>query len=86
MQATSKRHAEQMERMTSHHAEQLLVLRTTLLAVEKDSGLEAARDEEGKLTGGLHHDGQFIAVPDISATAVAETLTPPKSTDKHGPK
>ena len=46
MQSTAKRHAEQMERMTSHHAEQLLVLRTTLLAVEKDSGLEAARDEE----------------------------------------
>ena len=83
MQATAKRHAEQMERTTSHHAEQLLVLRTTLLAIEKDSGLEAARDEEGKLTGGLHHDGQFIAVPAVSAAAVAETLTPPKSEDKH---
>ena len=69
--------------MTSHHAEQLLVLRTTLLAVEKDSGLEAARDEEGKLTGGLYHDGQFIAVPAVSAAAVAETVAPPKSDDKH---
>jgi hypothetical protein len=79
MQATAKRHAEQMERMISHHAEQLLVLRTTLLAVERDSGVEAARDEEGKLTGGLHHEGQFIAVPAVSATAVAETLSPPKN-------
>jgi len=77
MQATAKRHAEQMARMTSHHAEQLLVLRTTLLAVEKDSGVEAARDHEGKLTGGLHHDGQFIAPPDVSPAAIAETLTPP---------
>jgi hypothetical protein len=76
MQATAKRHAENMDRMTSHHAEQLLVLRTTLLAVEKDSGVEAARDHEGKLTGGLHHEGQFIAPPDVSPTAVAENLAP----------
>ena len=64
-----------MQRMTSHHAEQLLVLRTTLLAVEKDSGVEAARDEEGKLTGGLHHEGQFIAAPAVSASAVAGSLS-----------
>jgi hypothetical protein len=76
LQATAKRHAEQMDRMTSHHTEQLLVLRTTLLAVEKDSGVEAARDNEGKLTGGLHHEGQFIAPPDVSPTAIAETLAP----------
>jgi hypothetical protein len=75
MQSTAKRHAEQMERMTSHHAEQLLVQRTTLLAVEKDSGLEAARDEEGKLTGGLHHAGQFIAVPAVSAAAIDKHLS-----------
>jgi hypothetical protein len=74
MQATEKRHAEQMEKMASHHTEQLLVLRTTLLAVEKDSGVAAARDEHGKLTGGLHHDGEFIAVPDVSPSAVAEHL------------
>jgi hypothetical protein len=79
MQATAKRHTEQMARMTSHHAEQLLVLRTTLLAVEKDSGVEAARDHEGKLTGGLHHDGQFIAPPDVSPAAIAETLAPPRN-------
>jgi hypothetical protein len=78
-QATAKRHAEQMGRMTSHHTEQLLVLRTTLLAVEKDSGVEAARDNEGKLTGGLHYDGQFIAPPDVSPTAIAETLAPPRN-------
>ena len=72
MQATEKRHAEQMEKMASHHAEQLLVLRTTLLAIERDSGVEAARDQDGKLTGGLHHDGEFIAVPDVSPSAVAE--------------
>jgi|HubBroStandDraft_6_1064221.scaffolds.fasta_scaffold357008_2 hypothetical protein len=78
MQATAKRHTEQMERMTNHHAEQLLVLRTTLLAIEKDSGLEAARDEEGKLTGGLHHDGQFIAVPDVSASAIENALSSPR--------
>lgn len=81
MQATEKRHAEQMERMARHHAEQLLVLRTTLLAVEKDSGVEAARDDEGKLTGGLHHEGQFIAVPDVSASAVADTISSPKSNE-----
>jgi hypothetical protein len=78
MQATAERHAEQMARMTNHHAEQLLVLRTTLLAVEKDSGVKAARDEEGKLTGGLHHAGEFIAVPGISASAVAGSLDEPK--------
>jgi len=84
MQATAKRHAEQMERMTSHHAEQLLVLRTTLLAVEKDSGVEAARDKEGKLTGGLHHEGQFIAAPDVAASAVAGALAPPKDDGTNG--
>ena len=84
IQATAQRHSEQMERMTSHHAEQLLVLRTTLLAVEKDSGVEAARDKEGKLTGGLHHEGQFIAPPDVSASAVAEAL-PPLRNVKHDP-
>jgi hypothetical protein len=83
MQATAKRHAENTARMTSHHAEQLLVLRTTLLAVERDSGVEAARDHEGKLTGGLHHQGQFIAPPDVSPTAIAETLTPAKNDDGH---
>ena len=73
MRATSRRHAEQMDRMESHHAEQLLVL------VEKDSGVEAARDHEGNLTGGLHHEGQFIAPPGVSASAVADTLPPPQS-------
>jgi hypothetical protein len=77
LQATAKRHGEQMERMVTHHTEQLLVLRTTLLAVEKDSGVEAARDPEGKLTGGLHHEGQFIAAPGVSASAVANTIPPP---------
>jgi hypothetical protein len=85
MQATATRHAEQMQKMTSHHAEQLLVLRTTLLAVEKDSGVEAARDAEGKLTGGLHHEGQFIAVPDVAASAVADAATPAPN-DEHHPK
>jgi hypothetical protein len=85
MQAMEQRHAEQMEKMTSHHAEQLLVLRTTLLAVERDSGVEAARDEDGKLTGGLHHDGQFIAVPDVSPSAVAEH-TPSSARDEDIPK
>lgn len=74
MRASSRLHEEQMDRMASHHAEQLLVLRTTLLAVEKDSGVEAARDQEGNLTGGLHHEGQFIAAPGVSASAVADTL------------
>jgi hypothetical protein len=81
LRASSKRHAEQMDRMASHHAEQLLVLRTTLLAVEKDSGVEAARDQEGNLTGGLHHEGQFIAAPGVSASAVAETLPAPEVVD-----
>jgi len=75
IKATAKRHAEQMERMTSRHAEQLLILRTTLLAVEKDSGVEAARDTDGKLTGGLHHEGQFIAPPSVSPRAVAKDLS-----------
>ena len=82
MRATSRRHAEQMDRMESHHAEQLLVLRTTLLAVEKDSGVEAARDHEGNLTGGLHHEGQFIAAPGVSVSAVADARPPPKSTEE----
>jgi hypothetical protein len=85
MQATEKRHAEQMEKMASHHAEQLLVLRTTLLAVERDSGVEAARDQDGKLTGGLHHDGEFFAVPDVSPSAVAEH-TPSSPGDEGPPK
>jgi uncharacterized membrane protein YcgQ (UPF0703/DUF1980 family) len=78
MHARAQRHAEQMEQMENHHAEQLLVLRTTLLAVEKDSGVQAARDEQGKLTGGLHHAGEFIAVPEIAESAVTTT----KKSDK----
>jgi hypothetical protein len=85
LRATAKRHAEQMERMASHNAEQLLVLRTTLLAVEKESGVEAARDQEGKLTGGLHHAGQFIAAPEVSASAVANNLPAPDK-DADDPK
>jgi|SRR5450755_237162 hypothetical protein len=85
LRANSERHAEQMDRMAKHHAEQLLVLRTTLLAVEKDSGVEAARDQEGNLTGGLHHEGQFIAPPGVSASAVADTL-PATQSDKPSPK
>jgi hypothetical protein len=85
LQATTKRHIEQMERMASHHSEQLLVLRTTLLAVEKDSGVEAARDKDGKLTGGLHHAGQFIAPPGVSASAVANNLPGPHK-DPDDPK
>lgn len=79
LQATAERHAEQMDRMTNHHAEQLLVMRTTLLAVERDSGVKAARDDEGKLTGGLHHAGEFIAVPDVSASAVAGAREAPQA-------
>jgi hypothetical protein len=86
MQATARRHAENTERMKTHHAEQLLVLRTTLLAVERDSGVEAARDHEGKLTGGLHHEGQFIAPPDVSPSAIAETLAPATTDERKGSK
>lgn len=74
LESTAKRHEEQMQRMAAHHAEQLLVLRTTLLAVEKESGVEAARDPEGRLTGGVRHEGQFIAVPGVSKSAVASSL------------
>jgi len=79
MEATAKRHAEQMDQMASHHAEQLLVLRTTLLAVEHESGVEAARDPEGNLTGGVHHEGQYIAAPGVSVSAVADALPPGKA-------
>jgi hypothetical protein len=75
LKATAKRHAEQIERVATHHAEQLLVFGTTLLAVETDSGVEAARDEEGKLTASLHHEGQFIAPPGIATSAVANHLS-----------
>jgi hypothetical protein len=85
LEATAKRHAEQMERMAEHHAEQLLVLRTTLLAVEKDSGVEAARDQEGKLTGGLHHEGEFFAPPHVSPSAVANNLRS-SAEDENNPK
>jgi hypothetical protein len=76
MHAATERHAEQMSQMQKHHAEQVLVLRTTLLAVEKDSGVEAARDLDGNLTGGVHHEGQFIAVPGVSTSASADTAMP----------
>jgi hypothetical protein len=77
--ATDKRHAAQMDQMATHHAEQLLVLRTTLLAVEHESGVAAARDPEGNLTGGVHHEGQFIAAPGVSVSAVADALPQPKT-------
>jgi hypothetical protein len=83
LHATAKRHDEQMQRMAAHHAEQLLVLRTTLLAVEKDSGVEAARDQQGRLTGGVRHEGQFIAAPGVSKSAVASSL-PPLDDDDDG--
>jgi hypothetical protein len=70
MRAAEERHTAQMEQMEKHHAEQVLVLRTTLLAVEKDSGVQAARDPEGNLTGGVHHDGEFTAVPEVSASVI----------------
>ena len=82
LEALATRHAEQMERMSAHHAEQLLVLRTTLLAVEKDSGVEAARDNEGQLTGGLHHEGRFIAPPHVSPSAVATNLQQPLNQER----
>jgi hypothetical protein len=82
MQATATRHTEQTDQMASHHAEQLLVLRTTLLAVEHDSGVAAARDPEGNLIGGVHHEGQFIAAPGVSVSAVADARPPPKSTEE----
>ncbi len=74
--AAAERHARQMAQMENHHAEQVLVLRTTLLAVEKDSGVEAARDVEGNLTGGVHHEGRFTAKPGISSSAIAESARP----------
>jgi len=73
MQVAEQRHAAQMAQMQNHHAEQVLVLRTTLLAVEKDSGVEAARDGEGHLTGGVHHDGQYTAAPDVAPHAIEAT-------------
>ena len=82
LEATAKRHAEQMDQMASHHAEQLLVLRTTLLAVEHESGVEAARDPEGNLIGGVHREGQFIAAPGVSVSAVADALPPAKLADR----
>jgi hypothetical protein len=80
MRAAEERHAKQMSRMEKHHAEQVLVLRTTLLAVEKDSGVQAARDPEGNLTGGVHHEGEFTAVPAVSASAIESTAAPDDST------
>ena len=70
MRAAEERHTAQMEQMEKHHAEQVLVLRTTLLAVEKDSGVQAARDPEGNLIGGVHHDGEFTAVPEVSPSVI----------------
>jgi hypothetical protein len=72
MRAAAERHDEQMSRMETHHAEQVLVLRTTLLAVEKDSGVEAARDTQGNLTGGVHHHGRFTAAPEVSAAVIED--------------
>ena len=72
----AKRHHVQTQHMATHHAEQLLVLRTTLLAVERESGVEAARDPEGRITGGVRHEGQFIAAPGVSKSAVASSLAP----------
>jgi hypothetical protein len=76
LSAAAARHAQQMAQMENHHAEHVLVLRTTLLAVEKDSGVEAARDVEGNLTGGVHHEGKFTAVPGVASSAIAETARP----------
>jgi hypothetical protein len=73
MHAAQLRHAEQMKKMEKQHAEQVLVLRTALLAIEKQSGVEAARDPEGNLTGGVHHEGQFTAVPGVSRHAIKAT-------------
>jgi hypothetical protein len=73
MSAAEDRHSEQLARMEKHHAEQVLVLRTTLLAVEKDSGVEAARDSQGSLTGGVHHEGKFTAAPPVSAAVIEDT-------------
>jgi hypothetical protein len=75
LSAAEQRHAEQTMRSEKHHAEQVLVLRTTLLAVEKDSGVQAARDPQGHLTGGVHHEGEFTAVPDVSKSVIEGTTS-----------
>lgn len=83
MQTAEERHATQMAQMEKHHAEQVIVLRTTLLAIEKDTGVEAARDREGNLTGGVHHEGQFTAPPDVSTHAIEATA---KGEDPKSPR
>jgi hypothetical protein len=75
MRAAEQRHIEQMRQMEKHHAEQVLVLRTALLAIEKDSGVRAARDPEGNLIGGVHHEGEFTAVPDVSLSVIEDTTS-----------
>ena len=82
MQAAEERHAAQMGQMEKHHAEQVLVLRTTLLAIEKDTGVEAARDQQGHLTGGVHHDGQYTAAPDVAREAIEATTKAVGSSSK----
>jgi len=78
-QATAKRHAETDGSHDEPPYGTITGSAHDATAVEKDSGVEAARDNEGKLTGGLHYDGQFIAPPDVSPTAIAETLAPPRN-------
>jgi hypothetical protein len=77
--SAEQRHAEQMKQMEKHHAEQVLVLRTALLAIEKDSGVLAARDREGNLIGGVHHEGEFTAVPDVSPSVIKDTTSKQES-------
>jgi hypothetical protein len=80
LQAAEERHAAQMAQMEKHHAEQVLVLRTALLAIEKDTGVEAARDQQGNLTGGVHHEGQYTAPPEVSPHAIEATANAVGST------
>ena len=81
MESAEERHAQQVSRMEKqmaqmerHHAEQVLVLRTALLAIEKDTGVQAARDPQGNLTGGVHHEGTYTALPDVSPHVIEDVV------------
>jgi hypothetical protein len=77
LKATAKRHAEQMERMATPSRRATTRMAYNAPSGAKGLGSKAARDEEVKLTSGLHHPGQFIAPPCIATSAVANDLSSP---------
>jgi len=72
-----RQHEAQVLQMVNQHGEQVLFLRTMLRALEKEFGIQLARDSAGNLTGGFHIQGKVVSTLQGVGAAIAGTIKPP---------